>query len=272
VTERLTPEQVQAYWTEQASQHGQAPAASWSDLWAIDLEIREILNHIADGDRVLDVGCANGYTTTRLAQQRDIEIRGLDYIPEMIDQARARLLEPEFSPLKISFDVGDINSLREPDGAYDKVVVVRVLINLSDWESQVAALRQCARVLRPGGLLLLSEATLQGWRRLNALRREWGLDEVPMPSFNRYIDEDALLAAATPELEPVRVVNFSSTYFVGTRVLKPLLIEALGGRIEAANPDMEWNRWFAGLPAWGDYGTQKLFVFRRATGGNPGPR
>jgi hypothetical protein len=29
---------------------------------------------------------------------------------------------------------------------------------------------------------------------------------------------------------------------------------------------MEWNRWFAQLPAWGDYGTQKLFVFRK-TGG-----
>lgn len=28
-------------------------------------------------------------------------------------------------------------------------------------------------------------------------------------------------------------------------------------------PNMEWNRWFAQLPSWGDYGTQKLFVFRK---------
>ena len=25
----------------------------------------------------------------------------------------------------------------------------------------------------------------------------------------------------------------------------------------------EWNRWFAQIPAAGDYGTQKLFVFRK---------
>ena len=27
---------------------------------------------------------------------------------------------------------------------------------------------------------------------------------------------------------------------------------------------MEWNRWFAQLPAAGDYGTQKLMIFRKA--------
>jgi hypothetical protein len=30
-----------------------------------------------------------------------------------------------------------------------------------------------------------------------------------------------------------------------------------------ANPDMELKRWAAQLPAWGDYGTQKLFVFEK---------
>jgi hypothetical protein len=34
--------------------------------------------------------------------------------------------------------------------------------------------------------------------------------------------------------------------------------------IPVASPDMEWNRWWAALPAVGDYGTQKLFVFRKA--------
>jgi hypothetical protein len=42
-----------------------------------------------------------------------------------------------------------------------------------------------------------------------------------------------------------------------------LLDRALGGVIDVANPNMEWNRWLSQLPAWGDYGTQKLFVFRK---------
>ena len=65
------------------------------------------------------------------------------------------------------------------------------------------------------------------------------------------------------ELELIELVNFASTYFVGTRVLKPLLAQALGGKMDPANPNAEWNRWFSTLPACGDYGTQKLFVFRK---------
>jgi hypothetical protein len=46
-------------------------------------------------------------------------------------------------------------------------------------------------------------------------------------------------------------------------VLKPLLARATGLNVDAADPLMEWNRWFASLPPAGDYGTQKLFVFRK---------
>jgi hypothetical protein len=59
------------------------------------------------------------------------------------------------------------------------------------------------------------------------------------------------------------ISNFSSTYFVGTRVLKPLLAGAIGNGVDPARAEMEWNRFFSLLPTAGDYGTQKLFVFRR---------
>ena len=42
-----------------------------------------------------------------------------------------------------------------------------------------------------------------------------------------------------------------------------ILALALGGSVDAADPAMHWNRWCAELPAAGDYGTQKLFVFRK---------
>ena len=69
--------------------------------------------------------------------------------------------------------------------------------------------------------------------------------------------------AERPDLELVDLVNFSSTYYVATRVLKPLLAQALGSKIDVASPDSEWNRFFSLLPSWGDYGTQKLFVFKK---------
>jgi ubiquinone/menaquinone biosynthesis C-methylase UbiE len=229
------------------------------------MEIHEIAKHLTDGDKVLDVGCANGYSSIQFACVHRIQLRGLDYVPEMIEQARARLGTMQDNLVgSVEFDVGDITQLKEPLNSYDKVVVVRVLINLGTWERQLLGLRECIRVLKPGGLLLLSEATLQGWRRLNALREEWGMEEIPMPSFNQYLDEEEVIAAAASEAKVLEISNFASTYYVGTRVLKPLLAQATHAPVSVADPNAEWNRWFSQLPPAGDYGTQKLFVFRKS--------
>ena len=262
--DKFSLEQIREFWTQQAREHGQEPSASWSDRMVIEMEIQEILRHLSDGDRVLDVGCANGYLTLQFASQRRIAIRGLNYIPEMIDQARQRLTALGGRlPGSADFGQGDVTALPEAADTYDKVICVRVIINLGDWDRQVRGLRECARVLKPGGKLLLSEATVQGWQRLNKFRNEWKLPDIPMPPFNQYLDENEVVQAVAPQLVLSDLVNFASSYYVGTRVLKPLLAQACGEGINAADPAMEWNRWFAGLPASGDYGTQKLFVFEK---------
>jgi ubiquinone/menaquinone biosynthesis C-methylase UbiE len=262
VSERWDLDRIRAYWTTQAREHPTSPAVSWSDVQAIELEIRCILEHLHDGDRVLDVGCATGWSTVRWAAERAVRVRGLDFVPEMIESARTRAagLEGRLRG-EVEFEVGDITALSEPDAAWDKVVVTRVVINLAEWDTQRRALSECARVVAPGGLLLLSEATLQGWKQLNAFRAEWGLEPIPMPPFNTYLDQEQVIECLAPGMELVELRDFASTYYVGTRVLKPLLARAAGTGVDAADPLMHWNRWFAALPAAGDYGTQKLFVF-----------
>ena len=112
---------------------------------------------------------------------------------------------------------------------------------------------------------MVSEATQQGWNRLNGFRKEWGLPEIPIPPFNHYLNQDQLIeAVSSHHLRLLEVSNFASSYYVGTRVLKPLLIKALGTDVDVADPNMEWNRWCAQLPPFGDYGTQKLFIFKKA--------
>lgn len=214
--------------------------------------------------RTLDVGCANGYSSIRFALDYGAEVLGVDYVDEMIASAEERRSSlPEGVREQLQFRVGDVRALEFADGEFERVVSTRVIINLSGWDEQRAGLQECMRVMRPGGLLLLSEATVGGWKRLNSLRREWGLPDIPMPPFNTYLDEEAVVELLEPQAELVTLDDFASSYYVATRVLKPLLAAATGAPVDVADPDSELNRWAAQLPAAGDYGTQKLFVFRK---------
>lgn len=262
---RLSPAEIESFWSEQAALHGLDPASSWSDFRAIELEIETLARYVEPDTDVLDAGCGTGYSTVRLAATPGVRCLGIDYVPKMVELARERVaaLDDDLRA-RVRFEVGDVRSLQGIDDAsFDLVVCTRVLINLGDPETQALALGELGRVARPGGLILASEATSQGLARLNALRAEWGLEPIPQPGFNLYLDEDAVATQAGPELVLERVENFSSSYFVVTRVLKPLLAQALGAGPDAADPASEINRWASLLPAAGDYGTQKLFVLRK---------
>src|SRR4051812_17587021 len=121
MSERLSPDEIRAYWTQQALTHGSSPDASWSDQRVIELEIREISKYLADDDRVLDVGCANGFSTVQFAAEKQIAILGVDYIPAMIETARQRLTGLA-SRLRgtVDFAVGDALGLEFPDAQFDK--------------------------------------------------------------------------------------------------------------------------------------------------------
>lgn len=263
-TARWTGDRIRSFWTEQAVEHGVEAEASWTDVRVMEMELRAIVDHLRDGQTVLDVGCANGFSTLQFARRKHVSITGVDYIPEMISHANVALKSTAGDLAgEVSFAVGDATSLQFADNQFDTVVVIRVIINLGDWERQLVGLRECVRVLRPGGTLLLSEATVQGWSRLNDLRSEWGMAAIKMPEFNNYLDQDRVADALRPVCELVEINNFASSYYVGTRVLKPLLGQITARQSEVPNPLSELNRWLSMMPAAGDYGTQKLFVFRK---------
>jgi hypothetical protein len=54
---------IKQYWESQGEKHKTSHSASWADHFAIDLEVENISRFIKPGDQVLDVGCANGFST-----------------------------------------------------------------------------------------------------------------------------------------------------------------------------------------------------------------
>ncbi len=252
---------IKEYYEERSKNfHGQA-IVSMPDQLLINLENQVLRKYLTRRGPLLDVGCANGYSTLEFAKTRpSISVRGVDYSESMIQDAKELLAKsPRQFQKRVSFGIGDVLGLKEKKSHYDQVVSKRCIINLPSWELQQKALQEFIRVLKPQGTLLLSEASAQGWRNMNRLRKEFGLNEIPQPWHNLYLDEEKLFPTLKPWMKLVENINFSSTYYIGSRVLQPFII----GKDKEPCFDSEINKLFTLFPNVGDYGTQKLYVFRK---------
>ncbi len=100
------------------------------------------------GKRVLDVGCAGGGLSEAFAE-RGASVVGIDLNPRLIERAHERLGS------KAEFRVADIAAPLPffEAGSFDVVAASLVLHHLADWGPP---LREFARILRPGGVLLIS--------------------------------------------------------------------------------------------------------------------
>lgn len=104
------------------------------------------------GQSVLDVGCGTGIDALFLAQ-RGIRVVGIDASPSMIAQARAKLDNAAVAEL-VELALMDASALESlPETGFDGIIsAFASLSTLADLERFGA---QSARLLRPGGMLLL---------------------------------------------------------------------------------------------------------------------
>ncbi len=125
------------------------------------LELTERLGNLLElrpGQRVLDVASGTGASAVFLAQRFGCEVVGLDYSTELVGQARRRAGEAGLDHL-VRFEHGDSESLPFPDGTFDALICECSFCTFPDKRS---AAHEFARVLRAGGLVGLSDITLNG--------------------------------------------------------------------------------------------------------------
>ena len=254
----LELEPIRQHWDLRGRKYGAAPSASWVDETMLHREGEILTSYIKTGERVLDAGCANGYTTVQLARAKRIRIVGVDYAPSMIENANLNLNRAGRLKGSVLFKVGNFLDLDFPDQSFDKVITKRCLINLGSHDHQKTALTQAWRVLKPGGLFLISEVSEQSAEKLNRLRQKFGLETMTPLWHNCYIDEDDLLDYAQNYFDIKQIRRFSSTYYFMAWALYPALLPA-GQR----NYRSLFHRISAHLPQVGDWGLQKLYVLKK---------
>ncbi len=105
---------------------------------------------VRDGEKILDAGCGNG----RLLEGiwRKIDYVGLDSSPTLI-----KLAEEKYGIKEgVKFLVGDVLNLPFKDESFDKVFAIALFHHLPSFELRLQAAKELKRVLKPGGLAIIT--------------------------------------------------------------------------------------------------------------------
>jgi len=131
-------------------------AKSYRDLGY--LKHKDYILHLLDikqGDRILDIGCADGAMMVYCGLQ-GAEVYGADLSPAFIEKANQYL--KRFN-IKGAAKLCDVRKTEFPDGYFDKVVSGDFFEHLSI-EDNILALKEVKRVLKPGGVLIIKTPNL----------------------------------------------------------------------------------------------------------------
>lgn len=160
--------------------------------------ILQVLPWLPRTGRILEIGPGPGWLLAQLAEQYPMAV-GLDLSPTMLAESRRRL---RHAHLPVRLVRGNAVHLPFATGSFDGIATT---FAFSAIPNGLGAMREMARVLRPGGVLSLVDAGLPGdrnpfgvalartWQLLGdylrdeaALMREAGLDVVKRREFGAF--------------------------------------------------------------------------------------
>lgn len=177
-TDRRAAARLAAERARVASDSFRRHGADWDEIRALNLPGRAIEAALLDAlpdrvGRLLDIGCGTGGLLEILAPRIE-EGLGVDASRDMLALARTRLAERGLS--RIAVRQADMYRLPLPDAAFDAVTLQMVLHYAED---PAIALAEAARVLRPGGeVIIVDLAPHQRADLLDAYAHRWpGFDD-----------------------------------------------------------------------------------------------
>jgi SAM-dependent methyltransferase len=132
----------------------------WNEIgptksFAHPIDVETLKRWVQPDSRILDYGCGYGRAVGILAAAGFKNLMGLDPAPAMI--AAAHRNHPS-----IAFDVlTDPSEISLPDASVDALLLIAVLTCIPESTAQRRTIAGITRVLRPGGILYVSDMGLQ---------------------------------------------------------------------------------------------------------------
>jgi SAM-dependent methyltransferase len=200
--------------------------------------------------RVLELGSGTGFLAERVVKRlrplgAELHFDGVDFSAIGVERASQRDL-PE-----CDFHEADFLAFVEgADGTYDIVITQRSIMAIMEPDAQKRLLSGLRDLLRPDGVGLLSEGSMQGLDRLNELRAGLGVDRLEKVWHSCYLDEREIEFA----FGSMEIVHFAPLYWLLTRVVYPYFDEP--------RHNTPLHKFAASLPQAGDFSPVRLFAVR----------
>ena len=114
------------------------------------------LTKLTSGKHVLDIGCGTGKAGCRIAQEFDCQVTGISPSSKCVTDATAKASKLGMEK-QVQFKIGDGMAPDFPDENFDCVWVMESSHLMMD---KKALIGECARVLKPGGRMVLCDIIL----------------------------------------------------------------------------------------------------------------
>jgi cyclopropane fatty-acyl-phospholipid synthase-like methyltransferase len=142
----------EGYWDSPDDPATMAQASTrLTDVLAAELEV-------GPGSTVLDIGSGTGAPAIRVARSTGADVVGITNSPVQVEQA-VRSAQQAWVADRVTFRCEDATTLTSPSGSFDAVLMIESIFHLPD---RLTALREVARVLRPGGRVVLTDVLERG--------------------------------------------------------------------------------------------------------------